>query len=247
MYLEWNGLCGLSLTARILQLFWKFGVIWTQSTSIFYSPKCILKQQLTDWELKCSFMYANSREKQVSSIRHKSLRGEVCWKDFGSDWAIPRNFTHPYSKWDFHLSHVVPIHPLAAFLHMPPNILIARHDFVFSQNTFLCILIYLHYYFFCCIGELHISFILCCQTFVFLFGFKKEEGFNNRESLGWHCVRLVSLLRRLVSASAPRHPGHPVDDDKRQTHDHEDDSQRSKACSLQEGKGINGHWYQQHT
>lgn len=211
--------------------------IWTQSSSIFYSPKCISKQRLTDGQLTFSFMYANSREKQVTKYDTNFCVGKY----------VERNFTRPYSKWDFHLSHVVPVHPLAAFLHMPPNILIARHDFLFSQNTFLFILIYLHYYFFCCIGELHISFILCCQTFVFLFGFKREEGFKNRESLGWHCVRLVSLLRQLVSASAPRLPGHPVDDDKRQTHDHEDDSQRSKACSLQEGKGINGHWYQQHT
>lgn len=38
-------------------------------------------------------------------------------------------------KWDFHLSHAVPIHLFAAFLHMPPNnILPARRDTGFIQS-----------------------------------------------------------------------------------------------------------------
>lgn len=73
------------------------------------------------------------------------------------------------------------------------------------------------------------------QTFLFGFGsiWIRSGQSNDREHFSWHSVvALFSHLGQLMSTSTSGLAGHPVNDDKWQTHDHEDKAQASKARSL---------------
>lgn len=85
------------------------------------------------------------------------------------------------------------------------------------------------------------------QLSVFLPGFLDEKSdYGGHVNDGEALMTLVGILfrgvsvqsRSLVPASAARLPGHPIHDDKRQAHGHEDESQGGEAGGLNLGSGL---------
>lgn len=142
-----------------------------------------------------------------------------------------------------------------------------RHRF-YSQNTllFVCVLSSITGAFVCP--------VTCQNTFFRLFVFLLQgEGSShilhfvqpNFPIWFWPSTRQIrgSLMKgkalvgilfvvflgqswRLMSTSTPGLSSRPVNDDKWQAHDHEDESQSSKACGLKEWKERERHLRQQH-
>lgn len=91
----------------------------------------------------------------------------------------------------------------------------------------------------------HISFTFIQSNFPFWF-WQHADQIGGCLMTGNTWVGILSLLffgrsRQLVSTPASGLAGHPVDDDKRQTHDHEDKAQGSKARSLWKWKEQRSH------
>lgn len=186
---------------------------------------------------------------------------------------------HPL-KWDFHLSHAVPIYHFAFSTHAPRRhpCCQARHFFGFIQSEHTALYSRASvlspplqgFFFFCPITwryafflfffsfflgfrmkGLHISFALCSQSFLRTSWLRTRQigGVNLMTGRGLvGIVFVVSLFSfyLLVPASTPWLSGGPVNNDKWQTHDHEDESQCGKARGLQGRKEREQHLGEKH-
>lgn len=147
-----------------------------------------------------------------------------------------------------------------AFLHMPPNNNLAERLRFYSVRTHcFCILssiagpfvcpstcqnAFFFSFFFVVVvvageGSSHILRLVQPNFPVWLWMRTRQIRGNLMTGSALVGILFLSIsvqLWRLVPTSASSLSSHPVDDDKRQTHDHEDESQCSKACGLQERK-----------